>query len=272
LDIKNVYKLKDKTGFVIPYKTVIPNLEYMLWQPAQGMLFATLLKPTCQQLFLKTGHWKPLNTFNSCFFKIRQDEYPHMLLNNTIRKMLDYLLRHPFAPYTELLWVRNPLLEDEVQSKHVTRLPKLSTDDTSSEEDDTDDEVTQDAYSTSDDPDEEYPAITPDWDHYVDNSDEYPMMYPMMSSKMVETCILQEAQELQMQGTVKETEDDVEEEIEQLGRELLHQQNNEPKPGPSKTREAKDRYPGPNPYEHPQFRHTRASPPPPEYETSDDSD
>jgi hypothetical protein len=46
LDIKNVYKLKDKTGFVIPYKTVIPNLEYMLWQPAQGMLFATNVPAT----------------------------------------------------------------------------------------------------------------------------------------------------------------------------------------------------------------------------------
>jgi hypothetical protein len=277
LDIKNVYRLKDKTGFVIPYKTVFPNLEYMLWQPAQGALFATLLKSTCQQLFSHTGHWKPLNTFNSAFLKIRKDEYPHMLLNNVIRKMLDYLLRHPFAPYTELLWIRNPLLDDEVQSTHITRLPKMDTDSTSSEEEEvSDDEVTQNAYSTTGESDEEYPAITPDWDHYV-NSDEEPMEFPRLNSKIVENQILQEAQDLQRQRTVKETEDDVEEEIEQLGKELLQRQEEllqqqQSQPGPSKPREAKNRYPGPNPYRDPKFRHITASPPPPEYVSSDDSD
>jgi hypothetical protein len=211
-----------------------------------------------------------LNTFNSAFLKIRKDEYPCMLLNNVIRKMLDYLLKHPFAPYTELLWIRNPLLDDEVQSTHITRLPKMDTDSTSSEEEDvSDDEVIQNAYSTTGESDEEYPAITPDWDHYVDNSDEDPMEYPKLNSKIVEDQILQEAQELRRQRTVKETEDDVEEEIEQLGRELLHQQ--ESQPGPSKPREAKDRYPGPNPYRDPKFQHITASPPPPEYVLSDDS-
>jgi hypothetical protein len=282
LDIKNVYKLKDNTGFVIPYKTVFPNLEYMLWQPAQGALFATLLKSTCQQLFTQTGHWKPLNTFNSAFLKIRKDKYPHILMNNVIRKMLDYLLKHPFAPYTELLWIRNPLLDDEIQSTHITKLPKQSADNTSSEEDDvSDEEVTQNEYSTANESDMEYPSITPDWDYYVDSSDEYPMAYPKLNSKQVENQILQEAQELRRQNTIKETEDDVEEEIEQLGKELLlrqeieyspsrSQQENEP--GPSKPREAKERYPGPNPYKDPKFRHVTASPPPPEYISSEDSD
>jgi hypothetical protein len=267
LDIKNVTKLKDKTGFVIPYKDVFPNLEYMLWQPLQGTLFAALHKSICKKLFLDAGHWKPLNTFSSGFFRIRKDEYPYLLLDNTIRSIINYLLNHPFSPYTTLLWIPNPLLDDETQSKHITRLPRLSTDTTSSEEDDTDDEVTQDAYSTSDDSDEEYPAITPDWDHYVGKSEE---SYPLMNSKIVESCILQEAQELRRQRTVKATEDDVEEEIEQLGKQLLDQHENEP--GPSKPRVAKERYPGPNPYKDPQFRHIRESPPPPEYATSDDSD
>jgi hypothetical protein len=271
LDIKNVYNLKDSTGFVIPYKTVFPNLEYMLWQPAQGALFATLLKSTCQQLFTHTGHWKPLNAFNSAFLKIRQDEYPHILLNNVIRKMLEYLLKHPFAPYTELLWIRNPLLDDEIQTTLITKLPRLSTDSTSSEEDDdSDNEVTQNAYSTSGDSEEEYPAITPDWNYYIDSSDPYPMAYPMLNSKIVEEQILEEAQELRRQRTVKETEDDVEEEIEQLGRELLNRQENQP--GPSKPQEGKERYPGPNPYRDPKFRHVTTSPPPPEYVSSDDSD
>jgi hypothetical protein len=169
------------------------------------------------------------------------------------------------------LWIRNPLLDDEVQTTLITKLPRLSTDSTSSEEDDaSDNEMIQNTDSTSDDSDNEYPTITPDWDYYIDSSDEYPMAYPMLNSKTVEDQILQEAQELQKQRTVKETEDDVEEEIEQLGKELLNRQ--ESKPGPSRQREAKERYPGPNPYRDPKFRHTTTSPPPPEYVSSEDSD
>jgi hypothetical protein len=266
LDIKNVSKLTDRTGFVIDHQLVFPDLHFMLWQPLQGLLFAVMQQSTCKKIFVEIGHWKPIDTVNSAFFKIRTDVTSDLLRDKTIRRMLEYLFHHPFGPYTSLVWRQKSALDDkcdQIQSKYLTKLPKLSGETTSSssslssDNSESDEDIPdRSANILLDNFDQEHPAITPDWNYWFDH---WEGSKPTIDSSVVETQEFCASQRLTPERVA----------IQKPERQLIDQPENTA--GPSQSRTAPDRYTGPNPYRNPYFCHVSDSSSPPAYQSSNES-